>query len=180
MSQVYKSILNKHYFIFTNEGDNRGDDGVRITSEFSIPALAPLPNGESKTGILRVHQFYIGLQTHANNVAVSNFILQIGGLSIRPTLHHNVGTSNRISIPNGTPHQLNAAGAFANIASVSGSELANPYEVICGNPSGNQFSLKIMDEDGEDIAANAGNLDAMTMSFVFSIELIDPDDDQNF
>ena len=55
-----------------------------------------------------------------------------------------------------------------------------PLEVICGNPSGNQFTLKIFDEDENAIAANAGNLNNLTFNFNFSIYLIDPDDDQNF
>ena len=180
----YKRILNTHNFTYTGSSDVRGDAGVRTNFNFQIPAIPALPNGESKTAILTIKSFFIGEQTQADNVVISDFFLQIGGLSIRPTLHTAISGGllaiNRISIPNSTPHTLNPAGAFASISTLSGSELNTPIEVICGNPSGNQFTLNIVDEDGDPIVANAGNLANLLMSFSFSIELIDPDDDQNF
>ena len=180
----YKRIQNTHHFTFTGASDIRGDAGVRTDFNFQIPPLPPLPNGESKTGILTIKSFFIGEQTQIDNVEIANFFLQIGGLSIRPTLHTATAGGllaiNRISIPNSTPHTKNPAGAFASISTISGAELNTPIEVVCGNPSGNQFTLKILDEDGDPIVRNAGNLNNLLMSFSFSIYLIDPDDDQNF
>lgn len=176
----YKRILNTYNFTFTQDGDVRGAAGVRQTFNFKMPILPPLPNNESKTGIMRIKSFFIGQQDNVDNVSVSNFQISINGLSIRPTLYQDEEVSNRITIPNYTPHYVNPAGAFDSISNVSGGELSTPYEVICGNPSAQQFSLTIRDEDGDLIAANAGNLNNMTMTFTFEIELIDPDDDQNF
>lgn len=176
----YKRILNTYNFTFTNAGDVRGDAGVRETFNFKMPILPPLPNNESKTGILRIKSFYIGQQDNVDNVSVSNYQISINGLSIRPTLYQDEEISNRFIIPNQTPHYVTPGGPFDSISNVSGGELANPYEVVCGNPSAQQFTLTIRDEDGDLIAANAGALANMTMAFTFEIELIDPDDDQNF
>ena len=178
----YKKILNTYHFTFTGANDVRGDEGVRTEYIFQIPSLPPLPNGESKTAIMCIKSMYIGQQDQVDNISVSSFILQIGGLSVRPTLHtagENMAV-NRFLIPNLTPHSVNPAGAFASISNVSGGELNMPLEVICGNPSGNQFTLKIFDEDENPIAANAGALNNLTFNFNFSVYLIDPDDDQNF
>ena len=87
---------------------------------------------------------------------------------------------NRFLMPNLTPHSVTPAGAFAAISNVSGGELNMPIEVVCGNPSGNQFTLQLFDEDENVLAANAGALNNLTFNFSFSIYLIDPDDDQNF
>ena len=83
----FKKIMNTHHFTFTNANDTRGDAGVRTAFTFNIPALPPLPNGESKTGILTIKSFYIGQQDQADNISISSFLIQIGGLSIRPNLH---------------------------------------------------------------------------------------------
>tara|TARA_R110000787_G_scaffold34246_2_gene88907 strand:+ start:4576 stop:5277 length:702 start_codon:yes stop_codon:yes gene_type:complete len=62
----------------------------------------------------------------------------------------------------------------------TGCELSNPYEVICGNPSGNTGGIRLFDEHGAVLAATVGNINQLIMNTTFSIELIDPDDDQNF
>ena len=62
----------------------------------------------------------------------------------------------------------------------TGGELSNPYEIICGNPSGNTGGIRLFDEHGVALAATVGNINQLIMNTTFSIELIDPDDDQNF
>ena len=182
MNKNYKEILNTYHFTFTGDSDIRGAAGVRTDYNFQIPSLPSLPNGESKTAIMCIKSLYIGQQDQADNISISSFILQIGGLSIRPTLHLAAANMsvNRFMMPNNTPHTVTPAGAFAGISNVSGGELNTPIDIICGNPSGNQFTLRVLDEDGDPIAANAGALANLTFNFSFSIYLIDPDDDQNF
>ena len=62
----------------------------------------------------------------------------------------------------------------------TGGELSNPYEIICGNPSGNTGGIRLFDEHGVALAATVGNINQLIMNTTFTIELIDPDDDQNF
>mgnify|MGYP003649954758 FL=1 len=70
--------------------------------------------------------------------------------------------------------------AYKNINSQSGGPLSKPYEVLCGNPSGNAGGISLFDEHGVILAAVVGNINQLSSNICFSIELIDPDDDQNF
>ena len=73
------------------------------------------------------------------------------------------------------------ANGFAGLGfnTQTGGELSNPYELICGNPSGNTGGIRLFDEHGVALAASIGDIDQLMMNTTFSIELIDPDDDQN-
>ena len=73
------------------------------------------------------------------------------------------------------------ANGFAGLGfnTQTGGELSNPYEVICGNPSGNTGGIRLFDEHGAALEASIGNISQLMMNTTFSIELIDPDDDQN-
>ena len=73
------------------------------------------------------------------------------------------------------------ANGFAGLGfnTQTGGELSNPYEVICGNPSGNTGGIRLFNEHGAVLAASLGDINQLIMNTTFSIELIDPDDDQN-
>lgn len=61
-----------------------------------------------------------------------------------------------------------------------GSQLSCPYEVICGNPSGNTARISLYDVDGDVLVAQTGNINEFKFILQLAVELIDPDEDQNF
>jgi len=73
------------------------------------------------------------------------------------------------------------ANGFAGLGfnTQTGGELSNPYELICGNPSGNTGGIRLFNEHGAVLAASLGDLNQLIINTTFTIELIDPDDDQN-
>lgn len=76
-------------------------------------------------------------------------------------------------------HDITPLGNDITYNTQTGGELFNPYELICGNPSGNTGNIKLFDEHGVVLAPTLGALANLCMNISFSIELIPPDQDQN-
>ena len=192
MGKGYKCVQNTYHFNFSHMNDIRGDDGVRTEFQFQIPALPTLPNGESKTGVFSLLSCSIGQQSNAVNISGNDGIyIGIEGLGLRPQFFgggYNIAdprlvATNRFWIPNSRGDVITTNGAWVvqtlGICVGTGSELNTPYQLICSNPSGNQLRVKVFGEDGAPIAATNGDLANLIFNLVFSIELIDPAEDQN-
>tara|TARA_R110000822_G_scaffold15855_3_gene54340 strand:+ start:841 stop:1422 length:582 start_codon:yes stop_codon:yes gene_type:complete len=192
MGKGYKCVQNTYHFNFNTHNDVRGSDGVRTEFMFQMPTLPTLPYGESKTAIFTLQSASIGQQDNANNIAGNDGLyVGIEGLGLRPQYfgggYNAVDTqllsTNRFWIPNTRGDVINTNDAFVvqtlSLAIGTGSELNTPYQLICSNPSAQQFRVKLFNEAGAVIVATAGNLNALTFNLCFSIELIPPEIDQN-
>ena len=114
-----------------------------------------------------------------------------GGPIVHTVIAHQIAKVSSTGLADGAlnvpQHTItDTAGTTANgqrgriFGNSVGSELSCPYEVICGNPSGNTARISLYDRDGLVLNAGTGNINQFSFSLTLAIELIDPDEDQNF
>tara|TARA_R100000808_G_C2091029_1_gene111447 strand:+ start:265 stop:840 length:576 start_codon:yes stop_codon:yes gene_type:complete len=182
-------IRNTYHITLSEKSDIRGDAGLRDTFLFRLPNIPTLDRNETKTAIFRLKSCFVGGQTAANNLGLNDAIyVNIEGLSIRPQIFGPTDVdgqfASRFHFPNLYPNMdadLNAGGNDDYRTLISGCELQNPYECICGNPTANsELRVNVFDDFGDTISTNAnGNVGALTFTLSFDIELIPPEKDQN-
>ena len=77
-------------------------------------------------------------------------------------------------------YDISALNPNITFNSFTGGELSNPYECICGNPTGNtEIRVSLFKQDNTPLTASNGNLNQLDFHMTFDIELITPEQDQN-
>ena len=184
LEEKYSRVSNTYYYsIQCNEGDDDFDDigSFRIT----IPPFPFRENQASQVGIFTLESFYITGQTEADYVGqatgglpadsdydVSGFYVEINGIGLRPQLYTtNLNArlrSNKMFPVINEYGSRRKAGDESHISSrVTSGGYCNK-EVICSNPSGSVFHVKVYSMDSGDKLTST-TLDAIIN---FKIEML--------
>lgn len=184
-------IKNTYYYTITSDdGEGRDDIG-----DFDIQ-IPPFPQQEHNSAtkcIFTLQGLAIGDQVLGQNIGATAYLsVEINGLGLQANNYNSTNgvvagglpelrQTNRFLIPNiyeefdsvstapaGAP---NVGEIFNNVPTqrLTGNfDLTNPYVLICSNPVGKQINIKVFEDDGTPLGANA-NLNTIIR---FKIELI--------
>jgi hypothetical protein len=184
LEEKYSRVANTYsYSVQASQGDDDFDDvgSFRIT----IPPFPYRENQASQVGIFTLESFYITGQTEADYVGqatgglpadsdydVSGFYVEINGIGLRPQLYTtNLNArlrSNKMFPVINEYGSRRKAGDESHISSrVTSGGYCNK-EVICSNPSGSVFHVKVYSMDSGDKLTST-TLDAIIN---FKIEML--------
>ena len=176
-------IRNTYYYTLTSDdGETQDDIG---DFDFTIPPFPQQEHNSASRAIFTLQGFAVGDQVLGQNVGATAFLsVEIGGLGLSANNYNSTNDvvqagalpqlrqSNRFLIPNQleeydsvTTNNVNAqVDTTVPTQRLTGSfDLSNPYVLICSNPVGKHIKIKVFEDDGTPLGANA-NLNSIIRS----------------
>lgn len=181
LTTKYESLRNTYYYAVESDQGEANNDEIG-DFEILIPTF-PFPEHQAgQVAIFTLTDFFITGMTSAARVStaangatglfdISGFFVEINGLSLRPQNYNTFkssavrGTKSFMVI---NRYAKDNTGLTGGESCLAGQEDIN-HSVICGNPAGEQFRIKVFSLDTGDQLADQATLKAVIK---FKIELL--------